>query len=96
MSVLSGLLDPANSDIDFMQLLQVVNTSTGLSYADDIEKTTQEVVRQTLDLITTDPPQVDEAYLTKIFTNLLRHRMGVLAHQLGSNRPSVSWSRGHF
>ena len=54
MSVIARLLDPTNPDIDFMQLLQLVNSNSGLSYADDIEKTTQEAVRQTLDLITTD------------------------------------------
>jgi hypothetical protein len=80
MSVLSGLLDPANSDIDFMQLLQVVNTSTGLSYADDIEKTTQQAIRHILERVTTDPTQVDEAFLTNLSTELLQHRMGVLAH----------------
>ena len=80
MSVLSGLLDPANSDIDFMQLLQVVNTSTGLSYADDIEKTTQQAIRHLLERVTTDPTQVDEAFLTNLSTELLQHRMGVLAH----------------
>jgi hypothetical protein len=45
-----------------------------------VKHTTQEAVRQTLDLITTDPSQVDEEYLTKLFANLLQHRMGVLAH----------------
>ena len=80
MSVLSGLLDPTNPEIDFMQLVQLVNINSGLSYADDIEKTTQEAVRQILDLITTDPSQVDEEYLTKVFANLLQHRMGVLTH----------------
>jgi hypothetical protein len=63
-----------------MQLVQLVNINSGLSYADDIEKTTQEAVRQILDLITTDPSQVDEEYLTKVFANLLQHRMGVLTH----------------
>jgi hypothetical protein len=80
MSVIAGLLDPTNLDIDFMQLLQSVNANSGLSYADDIEKMTQQAVRQTLDLITQDPSQVNEAYLTKLFTELLQHRMGVLTH----------------
>jgi hypothetical protein len=80
MSVIAGMLNPANSDIDFMQLLQLVNTNTGLSYADDIEKTTQQAVRHTLELVTTYPTQVDEAFLTKLFTKLQQHRMGVLTH----------------
>jgi hypothetical protein len=74
------MLNPANSDIDFMQLLQLVNTNSGLSYADDIEKTTQQAVRHTLELVTTDPSQVYEAFLTKLFTELQQHRMGVLTH----------------
>jgi hypothetical protein len=66
MSVNSGMLNTANPDIDLMQLLQLVNVSSGLSYADDIEKTTQQAVRQTLELVTTYPTQVDEAFLAKL------------------------------
>ena len=80
MSVHSGMLNPANPSIDFMQLLQLVNTNSGLAYADDIEKITQQTVRQALDLVTTDPTQLDEAYLTKMFTDLQHYMMGVLTH----------------
>ena len=80
MSVNSGKLNPENPDIDLMQLLQLVITNSGLSYADDIENTTQQAVRQTLELVTTDPTQVDGAYLTKLFSDLQQHRMGVLTH----------------
>ena len=80
MSVNAGMLNPANPDIDLMQLLQLVNINTGLSYADDIENTTQQAVRQTLELVTTDPSQVDEAYVTKLFSDLQQHRMGVFTH----------------
>jgi hypothetical protein len=51
-----------------------------LAYAEDIEKITQQTVRQALDLVTTDPTQLDEAYLTKMFTDLDHYRMGVLTH----------------
>ena len=66
MSVHSGILNLANPSIAFMQLLQLVNTHSGLAYADDIENTTQQAVRQTLELVTTDPTQVDEAFLAKL------------------------------
>jgi hypothetical protein len=46
------MLNSANPNIDFMQLLQLVNVNSGLSYADDIEKTTQQAVRKTLELVT--------------------------------------------
>jgi hypothetical protein len=60
-----------------------------LSYADGIENTTQQAVRQTLDLATTDPTQVDEAYLTKLFTDLQQHRMGVLTHVIDIQKAAL-------
>jgi hypothetical protein len=80
MSVNSGMLNPANLSIDLMQLLQLVNANSGVSYADDIEKTTQQAVRHTLELVTTDPTKVDEAFLSKLFSDLQQPRMGVLTH----------------
>jgi hypothetical protein len=74
MSVNSGMLNPANLSIDLMQLLQLVNANSGLSYADDIENTTQQAVRQTLDLVTTYPTQVvGISFVSTAALRCLRH-----------------------
>ena len=68
ISMTSGMLNPTNPGIDFMQLMQLIEPNSGLSYADDISRQHDERVRQALDLVTTDPTKLDELYLTNLFT----------------------------
>jgi hypothetical protein len=76
----AGMLNSTNPNIDFMQPMQSVNASSGLAYAYNIDNITKQAIRQVLELVTTDPTKLDDAYLTTMFTEMHQYRMGVLAH----------------
>ena len=80
ISMTSGMLNPTNPGIDFMQLIKLIEPNSGLSYADDISRQHDERVRQALDLVTADPTKLDALFLNNLFTELHQCRMGVLDH----------------
>ena len=80
ISMTSGMLNPTNPGIDFMQLMQLIEPTSGLSYADDIDNMPKQRVRQAFELVTADPTKLDELFLNNLFTELHQYRMGVLDH----------------